>query len=428
MSAPRREEHGLVTACSCEGRRRVNAPDLPAACAPAPWWPGGAARRWSRGCRASAAASLVPLLVTAVAAAAAACTGEGGRGEGPEVVKAYGLEVERARLGNRLHLFTFSDYLDPALARVFEATYGVRVIQDYYDNNEALIAKLQAGGVGQYDLVIVSDYALSILIRLGLVEPLEKAWLPNLANADSVFLDREFDPGNRYSVPYQWGVTGIGIRTDLVDTAGADLHTWAILFDPARQLGTFTMLDDARETIGAALKYLGYSLNTTEPSQLEAAERLLLEQRRRVLAYASFSTARDYLIFGDAAIVHNFSGDIAMAQGERQEIAFVVPREGSTIWIDNLAIPARAPHRPAAHVFMNFILDAENGARLSEFTRYASPNRAAYAHLSWQLRETAERYLDPAIIGKMEFLRDLGEARALYDRVWTRVRVGAGRL
>jgi len=341
----------------------------------------------------------------------AACAGDGGQGG----------------RGGRLHLFTFSDYIDPQLVREFEQAHGVQVLQDYYDNNEALIAKLQAGGRGQYDVAVVSDYALPTLVRLGLLEPLDRTSISNFSNVDPRFLGRDFDPDNQYSVPYQWGVSGIGIRTDLVDTTRVDVRTWAVLFDPSRQAGAFTMLDDSRETIGAALKYLGYSLNTTDPAALAAAERLLLAQRDRVLSYASFSTSRDLLLSGDVALAHNWSGDIGLAQAERPDITFVVPREGSVIWIDNLAVPAGAPNRQAAELFMNFILDAEVGARLSEYTRYASPNRAAEAYLSPELKAMAQRYLDPAAFARMEYLRDLGdEGRQLYDRVWTRVRVAGG--
>jgi len=209
--------------------------------------------------------------------------------------------------------------------------------------------------------------------------------------------------------------------------AGAEVaESWGLVFDPAQQPGPFTMLNDPRETIGAALLYLGHSANSTDPSELAAAERLLLEQRDRVLTYAPFATARDLLGSGDAAVAHNYSGDVLMVQEEVPEVRYLIPREGAIVWTDNLAVPTGAPHRVLAHAFMNFILDAEVGARLAEFTRYASPNRAALPLLDGALRTDRSIYPDSAVLERLELLRDLGEARALYDRIWTRLRAGAG--
>ena len=354
-------------------------------------------------------------------------TGACGAGE-PAVsgtVDAYGLSVERDSLGPVLNLFIFSDYLDPELVEEFERTYGVRVQIDYFDTNEAMIAKLQAGGTGQYDLVVASDFAVEVLLGQGLLQPLDRAMIPNLANLDERFADQPSDPGSRHTVAYQWGTTGLGVRTDLV-TGSAVEPSWALVFDPTREPGPFTMLSDPRETIGAALLYLGHSVNSTDPVELEAAERLLLAQRSRVLTYAPFATARDLLGSGDATVAHNFSGDVLMVQEEVPEIAYLIPREGAIVWTDNLAIPAGAPQKRLAEVFMNFILDAEVGARLSEFTHYATPNRASLPLVDAEIREDRSIYPDSAVLARLEFVRDVGEARALYDRIWTRLRAGAG--
>jgi spermidine/putrescine transport system substrate-binding protein len=162
-----------------------------------------------------------------------------------------------------------------------------------------------------------------------------------------------------------------------VDTAGIGLQTWDIVFKEFAELGAFTMLDDSREIIGTALKYLGYSLNTTDPKELAEAEQLLLVQRKRVLAYAPSSPARDYLISGDAVIAHNYSGDVFMAQQENPAIIDVIPRESGAIWTDNLAIPVKAFNKTAAEMFINFTLDPPKWSILTNYTRYASPNEAA---------------------------------------------------
>ncbi|MDA0747906.1 MAG: spermidine/putrescine ABC transporter substrate-binding protein, partial [bacterium] len=271
-----------------------------------------------------------------------------------DVISAHNLNVSRSRLSKSLHIFTYPDYIAPGLVEQFQKVYGVNLIFDYYDTNESMIAKLQAGGLGQYDLVVPSDYAVTILTGQSLLDSLDKQNIPNLENLAPRFQNMPFDPGNRYTACYQWGTSGIGIRTDLIKTSDAELDTWKILFDPKFQPGPFTMLDDPRETVGAALKYLGYSVNTTREKELQAAEDLLLQQRKRVLTYASSSTAQDLLVSADAAAVHNFSGTVFMAQAEVNTIRYVIPREGAILWTDNLAVPIRAPHQYTAEIFINF--------------------------------------------------------------------------
>ena len=350
-----------------------------------------------------------------------ACGGDKPR---PPRIDAYGLEVESARLGRELGLFTWPDYMDPRLLRDFEELYGVHVVVDYYDTNEALIAKLRAGGVGQYDVVIASDYAVEILRRSGLLERLDHARIPNIANLDARFTNLPFDPGNEFSVVYQWGTSGLGIRGDLVGDAARALDTWRVVFDSAYEAGPFVMLNDPRETIGAALIYLGYSVNTTDTAQLARAEALLVRQKPRVLTYAPFATARDLLASGDVAVAHNYSGDVLMARAEVPSIRFEIPREGAIIWTDNLTIPAGAPNRYAAEVFINYLLDGEIGARLSNFTRYASPNAAALPKIDPALRADRSIYPDTATLERLQILRDVGDARRIYDRIWTRLRAG----
>jgi spermidine/putrescine transport system substrate-binding protein len=368
-------------------------------------------------------ASLLRVLLAGVAAALpAACSRADD--DRPPVIQAYGAAVHRDSLARELQLFIWPDYLDRALVEEFERTYGVRVVIDYYDNNEALIAKLSAGGLGQYDLVVASDYAVEVLRREQRLLPLEHAHMPNLVNLEPRFRALPFDSGNRYTVTYQWGTTGLGIRTDLVNTNGMELDTWKLVFDSAAQLGPFVMLADPRETIGAALLYLGYSANSTDSLELAAAEQLLLRQRPRLLTYAAFAQGRDLLASGDVAVSHNYSGDILMAQQEVDAIRYVIPREGAFLWTDNLAVPARAPSKYTAEAFINFILDAQVGGRLSNFTRYASPNAAAMPHIDDELKTDPAVYPDSILLRRLEVARDIGDARRLYDRIWSRLRAG----
>ena len=364
-----------------------------------------------------------PLLAALLACAA--CSKGSPSSARPAVVDAYGAKVETKELGTNLHLFIWPDYLDPALVSEFEKAYGVSVSIDYYDTNEAMIAKLQAGGTGQYDLVVASDYAVEVLKKDTLLVPLDHAAIPNLKNLSQRFRDTPYDPGNEYSVTYQWGTSGLGVRADLVKDTTKLIPSWKLVFDPASAVGPFTMLDDPRETIGAALIYLGHSPNTTDENELAEAEKLLMAQRPRLLTYAPFASARDLLASGDAVVAHNYSGDVLMVAEDVKGVRYLVPQEGSIVWTDNLAIPKGAPDPKLATAFINFILDAKVGARLSDFTHDASPNDAALPLVDADLRNDRTIYPDSAMLAHMDFLRDVGEARASYDRIWTRLRAGA---
>lgn len=363
----------------------------------------------------------IPLILVAVLALASCGSGTEQR---PPVIEAYGAAIERDSLAGSLRLFSWPDYMDPDLIAEFRRSYGVRVVTDYYDNNEALIAKLQAGGLGQYDVIVASDYAVEVLRRSDLLAPLNHARLPNLVNLDSRFRDMPFDPGNRYTVTYQWGTSGLGVRTDRLGSSAGALDSWGLVFDATAQPGPFVMLADPRETIGAALLYLGHSPNTRDAAELAEAEQLLLRQRDRVLTYAPFANGRELLASGDVVVAHNYSGDIVMIRDVVDAIRYVIPREGAILWTDNLAVPARAPSQYTAEVFINFLLDAEIGGRLSSYTRYASPNAAAWEHIDAEVRADPAVYPDSAVMLRLEALRDVGEARVIYDRIWTRLRAG----
>lgn len=347
----------------------------------------------------------------------------GGRPDLPAVIEVHGRAVHRDSLAPQLMVFNFTDYLAPTMAQAFERAYGVRVVVDFYDHTDAMIAKLLAGGIGQYDVVIAADYAVAVLRERGVLEPLAHARLPNLTNLDTLFRDLPFDPGNRYSVCYQWGTTGLGVRTDRID-AGRPLDTWRVVFDPAYGVGPFTMLDEPRETIGAALAYLGLSPNTIDTVELARAEALLRAQRTRILAYASATNGRDLLATGDALVAHGYNGDIVTARSEIPGVRYVIPREGSTLWTDNMVIPVRAPSRYTAEVFINFVLDAHQGAALANYTRFATPNAAALPYVDSVLVADPAVYPPPDVRRRLTVLRDLGPAARLYDAVWTRVMAG----
>lgn len=354
-------------------------------------------------------------------------SGCGGGPDLPERFTAHGLTVERDSLTATLRLFNFPDYLDPDLVREFRTTYGVRIVQDFFDTNEGMMARLRAGGTGAFDVVVASDYAVAMLAADGLLQPVDPGLLPNRRHLHPRFTGLPYDPEGRFSVPYQWGTTGLGIRSDRARGDAESWASWGVLFDPEAAVGRFALLDDPRETVGAALIWLGHSVNTTDPEALAEAEALLARTRDRAAAFTPATTGRDLLVAGELDVSHNHSGDIGMAREERDDIVYVIPREGAVVWADNLVIPAGSRAAYTAHVFMNFILDPEVGARLTNFTRYASPNAAAWEGLDDELRQEMDELMEGGMLDRLEFIADLGEGRRDFDQLWTRIKAGVGR-
>jgi spermidine/putrescine transport system permease protein len=314
-----------------------------------------------------------------------------------------------------LNLYIWSAYIAPETLQKFEARHGARVNVDLYDSLEALLAKVQAGNT-DYDVICPSNYALEALIRQGLLRPLDHSALPNRVNVDPRFLDRPFDPGNRYSMPYFWGTAGIGYdpaRTGPVDS-------WAAMWD-GRFRGRILMLDDARESVGAALKRLGHSFNATQPDHLAAAQRLLLLQKPLVRTYNS-SSFEDALLSGDVWLAHGWSGQFAKSMEERPGLAYVIPKEGSSLFLDSLAIPSTAPHPELAHAFLDFVMEAEIAAEICRTMYYSTPNRAAVPLLPEKIRKNPAVFPPASDLARAELIEDIGEATVLYDRIWTEVK------
>jgi len=329
---------------------------------------------------------------------------------------------DTSRLDNELNIFSWPDYWpiddDNNLFADFEAACGVKVTLDLYSSNEDLAAKLRAGNSG-YDIVLPSDYMVDILAREGLLLKLDKAALPNLANIDPNQLALYFDPQNEYSVPYQYGMTGIAFNSAEVQTAPT---SWAALFEP-EQLEPYqnrvSMLDDERESVGAALKYRGQSYNATEAAALEQAKELLLQQKPFLARYDSDAVSQG-LSSGEIVIAHAWNGAASLARVENPAIEWIVPEEGGVIWQDNLAIPVDAPHPYTAHVFINNVLDGKIGARITDFTYYLTPNTAAEPLVSEEVR-ALQFYPDDEMRKRLEYIERKGDP-ALYGDVWTQVK------
>jgi spermidine/putrescine-binding protein len=315
-------------------------------------------------------------VIAAFGLIAAACgddseSGSGGPGE------AASCEVDE--VDGDLAIYNWAEYIDQEELDAFAEEFDVNVTMDTYDSNEAMQPIITAGNSG-YDLIVPSDYMAGILVDTEGVQPLNQDAIPNLANLSAEFTDLDYDPGNTHTVPYQWGTTGIAVNTAVI---GTDFDpTWGLIFDPEladQYSGQLSLLNDPRETMGAALRYLGYSLNTTSEEELDEATELVASTRDNLAAFDT-DQADELLVGGETVIAHGYSGDMFvqfLEADDPSEFQYFVPKEGGARWVDTIAIPFDAPNPCTAHTFINWLLTAEHGAALSNWNYYATPNEAA---------------------------------------------------
>jgi spermidine/putrescine-binding protein len=364
--------------------------------------------------------ALLGLLVLVLAA----CGDEAGPLDGAAPGDGEAAACEAGETDGDLALYNWSDYMDPDLLDAFADEYGVSVTEDYYPSNEEMLARVQAGGVA-YDVIVPSDYMVEIMIEEGLLLELDHDAIPNRVNVADEFADPPFDPGSRYSMPYQWGTTGLGVDLEVVGDDFAP--SWALVFDPdvtQAYAGRISLLDDPREAMAAALVWLGYDINTTNEDELAEAADLISETRDRLAAFTSDQYG-DLLMAGETAVAHGYSGTFFAAFDEAadpERYEYVIPEEGGVIWEDTMAILASSQSPCTAHAFINFMLDAENGAALTNWTYYASPNAAADEFIIDEIRNDPAIYPDDALLQRLEFLVDTGDFEVRYTDYFSRAK------
>lgn len=327
-----------------------------------------------------------------------------------------------ASAAGTLSVFIWSEYMDPEIINNFEKQYDIKVRLDYYESNEEMIIKLdKGGGLGKYDIVVPSTYFVPSLTNLNLLEELDHSRIPNLANLAPDFNNLPADPGNKYTVPYQWGTSGVIIRAGDIDKMP---KSWRLIYDPAIKESRFIMLDNARDVIGSALKYLGYSINSTNPQEIEAAARLVISTKKRptFLGFDGAVGAQSKVLGGFATVAQTYSGEGVRANDEDPEIHYILPAEGGEIWTDLLAIPRKAPNQDNAYKFINYILEGQVGARLATYNRCATPNAAALEFIPEEDLKNPAIYPDVETLNKLEYLEDLGAGNRLYDEAWTLIK------
>lgn len=333
---------------------------------------------------------------------------------------------DTSQLAEEIYMYNWSEYIDPEIIAQFEQECGVRVVETNFDSNETLLATLQAGG-GGYDIIVPSDYMVQIMIDEGMLLEIDFSVVTNIANMDPLNVNQYFDPEQKYTVPYFWGTSGFAVDTNVVTDY---TESWEMVFDTdSPHCGLISMLDDQRETLGAALMYLGYSINDTDPAHLEEAKNLLIAQSDCVKAYDS-ETNDDLIISGETVFGHIWTGDAILAgdpeYGGRDGIVYVIPEEGCTIWQDNLAVPVDSENPYTAMVFINYLQYPEIAAQNAEWVGYASPNAAAKALIDPDILANEGIYPTAEVSQRLQWIEDVGDALGLYDRIWTEFKAAIG--
>lgn len=315
-----------------------------------------------------------------------------------------------------VNIYNWGDYMDPAVLEAFEKETKIKVVYEVYSTNEELLAKLKAGGTN-YDIVIPSTNMLEVFLAQDLLSEIDLGKIPNFKNLDPQFTNLESDPGNKYSVPYFWGTIGILYNAKAI---GTDIDSWTAMHDP-KYKGKIIMFDSVRDTIGVTLMMLGYDLNSTDPAQLEQAKNVLIAQKPLLHSY-TVDGYEDPLLAGDALLSMAWSGDAFKVIQENDGFKYVLPKEGSNVWVDSMAVPKSAKNKDEAYKFIDYILRPEVAAQLAQYIGYSTPNLEGQKLLPEEIRTNKVIYPDGNVFANNKVQVDIKEATELYDRIWTEIK------
>ncbi len=315
-----------------------------------------------------------------------------------------------------LHVFIWSNYIQPEAIEEFEQRHQCRIVIDTYDSNEAMYAKLKLGATG-YDIISPSNYFISMMITQGMVQPLDFQKIPNATSLDPAYLKRVPKDTLPYGIPFMSGFTGIAYRKDRIPHPE---HSWGI-FAKKEYRGRMTLLNDLREALGAALKYLGYSPNTPDPKEINAAADVLIAWKKNIAKFES-DQYKNGIASAEYLVTQGYSGDVLQIMQENESVGFFYPKEGTFMSMDYLAIPKGAPHNDLAHAFINFLLEGKIAAQDISTIYFLSPNLAAYPLLSQELRDNPILFPSEHTLQQIEMIQDVGPAYPLYLKAWEKVK------
>lgn len=315
-------------------------------------------------------------------------------------------------------VFNWYDYIDESVISMFEQETGISVKYANFTTNEEMFAKLSSGA-GEYDVIFPSDYIIERMIKEDMLEKLDMSQIPNAAGVVEWLKAPDYDPEGAYSVPYMWGTVGLLYNTTMIE---GEIDSWAPIFDPANQKSVF-MLDSIRDSLGIALKYLGYSMNTRDPEALEAAKQLLLKQKAdNIVKGYLVDETKDKMASGEAPMAVVWSGDALYAMDQSEDLAYVVPKEGSNVWVDGMCIPKNSRNKELAQKFIDFMCRPDIARMNMEYIYYSTPIQAVIDEMDEE--EKSNTTLNPPedVVARCEFFHDISADMALYDQIWMQVR------
>ena len=328
---------------------------------------------------------------------------------------------------NELYVYNWGEYIDESVIQDFEAETGIHVVYDLFETNEEMYPVIEAGGVA-YDVVCPSDYMIQKMVENDLLAEIDFDNIPNIDQIDPEYMERSkaFDPENKYSVPYTWGTVGILYNDKRLEELGVEPpDSWMDLWDP-RLSGEILMQDSVRDAFMCALKPLGYSLNSTDPGELEEAKELLIQQKPLVQAYV-IDQVRDKMLGEEAAVGVIYSGEMLylqeLAEGKDFHLEYVIPEEGTNLWIDSWVIPKNARNKENAEKWIDFLCRPDIAKRNFEYITYATPNRGAFELLDPELQQNKAVFPDWDSLQNAEVYQYLGdEVDSLYNELWKEVK------
>jgi spermidine/putrescine transport system substrate-binding protein len=318
----------------------------------------------------------------------------------------------------QLYIYTWSSYTDQPLLERFAKETGIKAIADVFDSNEAMLSRLQAGGGGAYSIIYPSDYMVDKMVELDMLTPLDFSRITGINQLLPRFQNPAYDPGNRHSVPLSWGTTGLIYNTKKLKQAPED---WDYLWKHQQELSQrMTLLSDVREVMGAVLKMLGYSYNSTNVQQVQQAYEKLVELKPSV---ASFTTDawRDQMLSGDLLLAMCYSSDANEVIGENEDLQYVLPKSGSSFWMDTLAIPKTASNIEGAYDWINFMLQPDVAAQICERLSFATPNKVAFNKLSSKVQSNQNLFPPESELKLCEGIAPVGDFSEVYDNYWTKL-------
>ncbi|MBM3394756.1 MAG: spermidine/putrescine ABC transporter substrate-binding protein [Betaproteobacteria bacterium] len=329
-----------------------------------------------------------------------------------------------------LHLYNWNQYIDPQTVARFEKACECKVKQSYFGDNEEMVAKLAAGAKG-YDLMVPTSNYIQGMAKNKQIQPLDHAKLPNLKNLGAAYMNTAFDPGNQYSVPYAYTITMLGYNEQKMKELGITVDSWAAIFDPKileKMKKKVTVLDSQNELMAAALRYLGYSVNERDPKKWDEAKAVILKAKPYWAAFKATGYIED-LAAGRSWLVHGYSNDIYQADLGAQEakqpfrIRHALPKEGAVLALDVMVLGRHSKQTALAHKFIDFMLDGQNSADLTNMIGAGNPNTAAQQFIKPEIKAMKAIFPDGDAAKKLEMLSDMKAAeRRLLNRLWTQIK------